>query len=313
MRNFGAIALFALLPSAFAAPAIVWKSDNTAGKSVTHSSEVVTAADIFADVLRAPRDESSLAAVVFLLGRSDDGTESLSTLASSGALPGVAMKYDAADCFHHHVSDVQSPFSVTRDAKRANSVHSVLEISIDEFYSKLTSLGEPSKKTAEAEVTQSGILPPAVQQATKRAQALAEADVVVVNVESSRDATEIDSAVVRAIENPSVKNVILTGVRSFTEVKIERNVEYRRRRNLMQQAGESVGATKRRRLEQNANNGDSSSMSGVYYVQMTPNIFSGLLFGALFAVVTFIGISCMGMIQGQDVYVSKLPSVGREA
>lgn len=314
MRNIVSVVLFSLLPAALAAPAIVWKSDNNSGKSVIHSSEVVKAADIFEDVLSRPRDGSSLAAVVFLFGRSDDGSESLSALASSGALPGVASKYDAADCFHHHVADVQSPFSVARDAKRANPVHSVLDISIEEFYSKMTSLSDTSKETAEAEVTQDGILPPAVQHSNKRAQALAEADVIVVNVEPSRDATEADAAILRAIDHPSVKNVVVTSVRSFAEVKNERNLEYRHRRMLMQQAGESVLVSGRRRLDQNANNGgSSSSMTGVYYVQMTPNIFSGILFGILFAVISFIGISCMGMIQGQTVYVSKLPSVGREA
>jgi hypothetical protein len=54
-------------------------------------------------------------------------------------------------------------------------------------------------------------------------------------------------------------------------------------------------------------------MSGVYYVSMTPNILAGLLFFLLFAVVTYIGISCMGMISGVSVYETKKPSIGREA
>ena len=54
-------------------------------------------------------------------------------------------------------------------------------------------------------------------------------------------------------------------------------------------------------------------MTGVYYVAMTPNILAGLLFGLLFVVITYIGVTCMGAIQGQDVFVSKMPSVGREA
>jgi hypothetical protein len=33
----------------------------------------------------------------------------------------------------------------------------------------------------------------------------------------------------------------------------------------------------------------------------------------LFSVVTYIGVSCMGMISGQTVYVTKMPSIGREA
>jgi hypothetical protein len=33
----------------------------------------------------------------------------------------------------------------------------------------------------------------------------------------------------------------------------------------------------------------------------------------LFAFITYTGFSCMGMITGQDVFVAKMPTVGREA
>jgi len=57
----------------------------------------------------------------------------------------------------------------------------------------------------------------------------------------------------------------------------------------------------------NANNGED-----IYYVNMTPNILSGLLFGFLFIFVTIIGMSCMNAIEGQTIFVSKMPSIGRE-
>jgi len=60
-----------------------------------------------------------------------------------------------------------------------------------------------------------------------------------------------------------------------------------------------------------ADNGGDDEV--VYYVYMTPNILAGLMFAGLFTSVVFLGISCMGMIQGQDVFVSKMPSVGRES
>ena len=90
-----------------------------------------------------------------------------------------------------------------------------------------------------------------------------------------------------------------------------------RRLQAMEKAGRKLQQSQRRRLEdanqeENAN-GDDSSLEGVYYVSLTPNILAGILFFLLFATVAFIGISCMGMIAGQDVYVKKMPSVGREA
>ena len=58
---------------------------------------------------------------------------------------------------------------------------------------------------------------------------------------------------------------------------------------------------------------DNSDMTGVYYVSMTPNILAGLMFGLMFVVITWIGVTCMGAIVGQDLYVSKMPTIGREA
>ena len=68
----------------------------------------------------------------------------------------------------------------------------------------------------------------------------------------------------------------------------------------------------RRRLE-DGNDDDNSSSDVLYFVNFTPNIFSGVMFFFFFSAVTFTGISCMGMIAGQEVYVTKYPTIGREA
>jgi hypothetical protein len=306
--------LSSLLGSALAAPVIEWRKDSST--SVVHTSKIVTAASLISSAVNVPADESSLASVVFLLGRADDGTENLSGLASSGALPGVASKYDAAHAIHHHVSGIESPHAIASLARK-NSQHRVLEISLSELNRKLTSLKEDTKPIEQVEVGQDGIMSKADSEANQRARALSQADVIIVNVASNTDASKIDSAVVNAIEHDSVKNVILAGIRSVDEVKHARVLESRRRMSI-QQTGTSQLVAGRRRLEdadENADDGanNDEDMSGIYYVQMTPNIFAGILFFFLFSFVAWTGINCMGMIQGQDVFVTKMPPVGREA
>jgi hypothetical protein len=83
------------------------------------------------------------------------------------------------------------------------------------------------------------------------------------------------------------------------------------RRRLEDQDGDGDNQNNNGQNNQNNNGGDD--MTGVYYVSMTPNILAGILFTLLFTVTTYIGVTCMGMIAGQDVYVKKMPAVGREA
>merc|ERR1712085_113699 len=83
-------------------------------------------------------------AVIFLVGKGNDGSEQLSELASSGKLPKTFAKYNGATGVYHHVSGLESTGSVV---KEANSVidqkNRVLEVSLDEFNSKLSSLDGP--------------------------------------------------------------------------------------------------------------------------------------------------------------------------
>ncbi len=310
--------LFAtLLSTALSAPAVVWHSSESNGR-VLHSSEDLSSSDLFKNVLsEAP--EADLTAVVFLVGKGDDGSEQLSELASSGKLPETSAKYNDASGVYHHVSGIESSGSVVREAVRIygdNNKNRVLEVSLNEFSSKLASLEAP----VEVEIDGAGT-PTAVssnKSINKRARALAQADVYIVNVSPTSNAGVIDSSITSAINSSRVGSVVLAGVRSVEEVKHERMLYNKRRMLKMEEDGNRMlEARGRRRLEERegeeAEANGNDDLSGVYYVAMTPNIFSGLLFTFMFIVVTFLGISCMGDIQGGDTFVDKYPSLGREA
>jgi hypothetical protein len=307
-----------ILASALAAPAVVWKQSRRAEERFLHSSDDLSASKLLENVLGGESNESSLAAVVFLVGKGDDGSESLTELASSGKLPQTFGKYNDADGIYHHVSGIESTQTVVREASRAHTEHRVLEISLSEFNGKMASLEASSQ--VEMEVSENGMPAQSTsKRANRRARELAKANVLVVNVGAKEDTTAFDSAVVSAIDNDKIDAVVLSGVRSLSEVKRERYLMSSRRMNSMEEQGRRHLASRRRLEDQDqgddAENGDNdnSDMSGVYYVSMTPNILAGILFGLLFVIIVFIGLSCMGSISGQDVYVSKQPSIGREA
>ena len=307
-----------ILASAVAAPAVVWRQSNNGDvERFLHSSDEISASKLLDNVLDDKSGgESSLAAVVFLIGRGEDGSESLTELASSGKLPQTSGKYNDADGIFHHVSGIESIKTVVNEVTRANSEHSVLEVSLSEFNNKVEKLRESK---VEMEVSENGAQTQSSSKtANRRARHLANADVLVVNVGATGDATALDNAIVNAVENEKIDSVVLSGIRSLSEVKHERYLLSKRRMNRMEQQGQRV-LESRRRLEQDdnedADNGDNNNddMSGVYYVYMTPNILAAILFGLLFIMVTIIGVSCMGAIAGQDVFVTKLPAIGREA
>ena len=194
---------------------------------------------------------------------------------------------------------------------------SVAQLSLEEFLG----LSTAQKNLGELEVDASGSVSrkKALYKSQKRARQLQEASVLVVDVKPTEDVKIIDNAVVSAIQE--YKNVVLTASRSIAEVKYEKASRMRK----LQKAQEAVANQKnmggRRRLEEdadqrnadNAQEDQENDMSGVVYVHMTPNILAGLLFFFLFSVIAYIGVTCMNMISGQDVYVKKMPSIGREA
>jgi hypothetical protein len=314
MKTVAAL-LFAWLSSGVtASPAVVWRSGKPAAP-VVHSSNDVSVFDLLSSVMEGS-DDFAFPAVVFLVARSEDGSDGLTKLGSDGALPTVASKYDHAESIHHHVSGVESAATVVRDAGGAKSGNRPLQVTMSEFSSKLMSLAEPVQEMV---MSAEGIMSKAAKATGKRARAVNSSNMFVVNVDPNADPAAIDSAIADAIAHNDVGSVVLSAVRSIAEVKRERVLQSRRRAESMYTASRSkllpVGS---RRLE-DANgdddnaNGDDADMSGVYYVSMTPNILAGLLFFLLFAVTTYIGVSCMGMISGQTVYVTKMPSIGREA
>lgn len=316
MKTFTLI-LSTLVASVLAAPAVVWTSGGPSNERSLHSSDDVSASDLLKGVLQdSEAPQASLPAVVFLVGRGEDGSEQLTQLASSGKLPQTSEKYNDASAVYHHVSGIASSFTMVRDAARANNEHRVLEVSLGELNSKLTSLSAP----AEVEIDNSGVMQSTSKKANKRARELANANVFIVNIDSTVDTTETDTTIANTISNKSVGSVVLAGVRSVDEVKHERNLEANRRMMIvMEKEGNRILDSRRRRLEQEEEEGDgaaqngSDDSSGVYYVYMTPNIFAGLLFGFLFVFVTYVGITCMGAIQGGDTFTDKMPSIGREA
>ena len=291
-----ATAIATTLSVAAAAPAIVWKN-GASSAAPNHTSEPIDARSLMASSV-AGESSSALAAVVFVVGRDTDGSEGLRKLASEGKLPSVHERYSAADSIHHQVNGVESARTVARDA-RSDYNGKVVEVTLDEFNRKLSSMAQNTAAVPEGKVNKNE---------QKRRRAIAEADVLIVSV--SPNDSSIDSSITSAIDSDLIQSVVLSSVRSVDEVKHARKLAV---------ANKLTKTSPRRRLEDEANNENANNqnnaqqnMDGVYYVNMTPNIFAGLLFFFMFAFTAHLGLSCMNMIEGQDVYVKKMPHIGRE-
>jgi hypothetical protein len=214
--------------------------------------------------------------VIFVVERDENGSEGLTTLTSSGSLPKLSSKYSEATSVHHSVRGIETFDTV---AKELGASTVTLEDYLSETGSSKASINKDGKISGKT---------------------------VIVKVSNESKAADIDSIVSAAIENTNVKSVVLTSVRGLSEVKFERELK------MKQQLMEGKARTSRRRLE-DQNGDDGGSSDAIYFVNFTPNIFSGVLFFFFFAAVTYTGIGCMGMIAGQEVYVTKYPSIGREA
>jgi len=331
--------LLLLLPrGVLSAPAVVWlKNDNNGDNSrqqfPRHSSEEVHASEVVRQVLssssfRDDADGVSLDGVIFLVGRDGDGTEMLSKMAADERLPLIAARYEAESVtVHHGVTGLDAPRSVAKAAGPG-----AVECSLDEYSIKLSMLDGGEEGTAPA-------VGSILELSPRRTRELREARVLVVKVEAGNSngddenasSSLLDRIVSDAVDDARIPAVMLAGLRSADEVKHERDLFYRNRRRLQQETG-TVQQQRHRHLlsphsrrledqqdqgdgenENNNNNNNNQYMQGIYYVSMTPNILAGVLFTFLFATVTWIAVSCMGMISGQTVYVNKMPSIGREA
>jgi hypothetical protein len=294
-----------------AAPAIVWsKAGNRQlqGQPEFISEEVVLSQFVASLELSSGNDLS----VLILLGRNSNGSESLTPIAP---LLVKTQKETTPTTQHLHVSGLESGNVVLKAIPQESAP---LLISLNEWTWKLNST-QKEEEMVEMDST-GGIGIPSKSQVkqTKRVRALDSASCFIVQVPSDIPAASLDATIVQALTHPSVSTVVLSSVRGVEEVKYERDLAMRRK---LQQAT-IVGNTKNqgsydaahRRLQNEGDDAQSSNdLSGVYYVQMTPNILAGLLFFFLFATVAMIGLSCMNMIAGQDVYVHTMPSIGREA
>ncbi|KAL3827185.1 hypothetical protein ACHAXA_006740 [Cyclostephanos tholiformis] len=332
-----ATAFAATVGLASAAPAIVWKKGGDGGpssSSASHISDAIDARSLLSSVIDNDDDgegkdsssrSSSLAAVIFLVGRDADGSEGLASLALSGKIPQVRDRYLTADEVHHHVRGMESSRTVARDAASARegdqkgAVRAVVRVSMEEFRRKLASMAQTEAEEFEGggkddvAAAQASSSTKVTKSERRRRMAISEADVLVVDVMVDDEASEIDAAIVAAIDSSVVRNVILSSVRSTSEVKHARKLAVGERFARKEASNDVAAAAGRRRLqEEDANGGSSSSTEGVYYVNMTPNIFAGLLFFFLFTFTAHLGLSCMNMIEGQDVYVKKYPHIGRE-
>mmetsp|Transcript_9705 Transcript_9705/g.14473 ORF Transcript_9705/g.14473 Transcript_9705/m.14473 type:complete len:317 (-) Transcript_9705:120-1070(-) len=297
-----------------AAPAIVWKAGSSPA-SPSHISEQIDTLSLLDATLNnddsAAASSTGLSAVIFLVGRDADGSEGLVTMASSGKLPGVQEKHAHADSIHYHVDGVESSRTVAKDARLSGGMN-VVEVALDEFHRKLASLAqsEQEEELVEDAAVEGGKKVNKAEQ--KRRRAISEADVLIVSVTDKDNAAAIDSSIVKAIDSKVVQNVILSSIRSTDEVKRSRRMAVV---DKMNKSARSASAGRRRLDEDNENNNDDGNQQqeeGVYYVNMTPNILAGILFFFMFVMVTHLGLSCMNMIEGQDVYVKKLPAIGRE-
>lgn len=285
MKIAGLVAL--TIGCASAAPAILWR-EGGASSGPSHISDSVGAQSLLSTVTANAAPASALNAVIFLVGRDAAGSEGLAALTSAGKLPGVREKYGAADEVHHNVDGVESGRTVARDVARAEG-NTVAVVSTEEFFRKLSTIAQNTAE--EVGETADGKVSKAEQ---KRRKAISQANVLVVNVKPTEDASLIDAAVVAAIESPSVQNVVLSSIRSVDEVKRSRQ------RAVMSRFSKSARG---RRLDEEANNengnNNNADESGVYYVNMTPNILAGLLFMFMFVFTAYTGLMCMNMIEGQ--------------
>jgi hypothetical protein len=321
-----------------AVPAIVWNKnsqqlniDDTATTSyISNEIPVTKLMESFGQNNQNTNvDNNDGLSIMFLMGRDvNSGEESLTSITP---LLQQISQLDQQPKQYLHVSGMESASHVLNAVKLSSSSTSSLPmiISLNELSYKLNNTqlnGKVDTLLVEMDVSGDSVKIPnkATVKVSKRNRSIEQSKFVIVTVPSNIQSELLDTTLVQTMNHPSVATIVLSAIRSVDEVKYDR--ELKMRRQLLGKAiildsskksgTNDVDAKYHRRLDQNGNadnGGGNSDLSGVYYVQMTPNIFSGILFFGLFAVVAMIGFSCMNMIAGQDVYVKTMPSIGREA
>jgi len=303
-------ALFALIASATAAPALVWSKESSSIETV-YTSAPIKPEELLNDVV--PVGSS---AVVFLLAR--DGSSGSETL--TGIAPLLSRTAESQpSVVHSHVSEMKNGGLLQKTGTQQG--HDSLVVNLEELSLKLNVVAAPLEAEVVVDSAAATMMSKTQAKKSKRAKQLEKANLLIVNVDAGVDPEQLDAAVMQAVGHAGIDNVVLTAVRGVNEVKHERRLMEERRLTSMHKAGRKLQQQQqqRRRLEDAQQDGDenqnnnNSDLEGVYYVSLTPNILAGILFFLLFATVTWIGVSCMGMISGQDLYVKKMPTIGREA
>ena len=263
-----------LFTSALAAPAVVWTKSSTSSdiSATTHSSEPTSLTSLL-----APYTSQSGSHLVLVLGRTDEGNDALTTLASSDQLPKVSQAYGKAETVHHYVKGNESPQVLS---KQLEDMHDLfIETDMSKF-----SLNEVEEEGE---------------------------GVTLVHVPWSTPASAVDALIAQALTKEALTSVTLTSIRPLTEVLLERDLA--QKAQYAQLAKEAnTASTHRRRLEDGNGDDDGSSSYPVYYVHVTPNILSGIVFFGFFTAIALVGLTCMASIGFSDVYVANYPAIGKE-
>lgn len=295
--------LLTLLPisTITAAPAIIWKDNNNNNDPTIHSSDVTELPRLLSSTLLDTSTTTSTTpnkpSIVFLINHSS-GTESkdgLTTLTSTGKLPQIASNHASnAHSVHHYVRGIDNTQSVTRDVKNLIGKENVLITTLEEYYMKLPVLNHDSTNH------------------DGRAHAILNRQLVIVKLNTNSKSSMLDDAVSKSITSSSIGNVMLTSVRTKAEMELERTLMEKsnaahasQHRTSQKVISPTNNNNKRRRMEdvdgERDNKDDDTDYTGIYFVHMTPNILTGLLFGAFFIFVSLVGIGQLGSIASQDL------------
>ena len=297
-----ALILLACLGLASAAPAIVWTK--IAESSHVHSSDIIDVPSLIASTVESKSSTTPLSSVIFVVGRDNDGSEALSRLSSTGALPSVEQRFESASSVHYHLQGVESFYSFAQTIRSSATNDKVVEMSMEEFKKRMAALGCTSEST-NAEISANGDVQE--DSAAVRSRTVASATVLIVNVSPEAQSNVLDSAVASAVDHELIHSVILTAVRSLDETKLVRNLL------LKEKYSDLSDSHRRLKDEQNQKQYYSNTPNEVYYTSLTPNIFAGIMFFFFFIFIAYVGVGCMNQISGPDVYVQKYPVIGREA
>lgn len=270
----------------YATPVIVWKN-SIPDSSPVYSSKTLDISSLFSSLFSTSSknvDNSNFSAVIFMIDRRNDGTDGLNHLLYKGPeeIPKIANKYNHAHSIFTHVTGVKGFFFTAKKIEQVTgSSKRVTIIYLREFKRKLS-----------------------------KSKLNTNTDVFVIRVLNHLSINEIDNAVNAAIDCSNIHIVLLMGLDSL-DITSTRKIELNNislftippdRRYLEDQGNNDI-----------ENNGDYYNSSITYYVYMTPNILTGLLFMIFFFFVTYAGILRLNMISGTDVYVKKYYFVGKEA